>query len=470
VHNGARSGSLQRLRALGMRLAIAAALLTASFGQLAHANAADQGLSVDDVGSDLAGLVAVVAHSGNGVNLRADPSIGADVIDTLPDGTRVRLRIDEVDTVKDADARWWPVHVKGKDGWIAGIYLELAVSSSSSSAESSSSSDSSEPSGLETPDLNKGDFVAVKTDTGGGLAMRVGPSTDSDRLAGLGEGDVVQVIGGPYWDDNGDGWYKITDGDISAYVFGAFLIPAPELKTKAKTASVTDEEVAFSSGDFVAPAAGTGGVNVRSRASANSRIMASVGEGAVAQVTDQPTFDKSGAAWYPVQFGDATGFMLGDLLVASAAAAAPAAAPAPTSGPTGTFIYPLAGFTLTQGYGCTSLSLEPYDANLGCYFHNGVDLAAPAYTPIMASDGGTVVAAGWCDCGLGYYVEIDHGNGFHTLYGHMAEQPYVSVGQQVNQGDVIGPVGSTGASTGPHTHFMIELNGNTVDPLSYLSS
>ena len=55
-----------------------------------------------------------------------------------------------------------------------------------------------------------------------------------------------------------------------------------------------------------------------------------------------------------------------------------------------------------------------------------------------------------------------------TVYGHMAEQPYVFVGQEVEQGETIGPVGSTGASTGPHVHFMIKLNGSTVDPMGYL--
>ena len=79
-----------------------------------------------------------------------------------------------------------------------------------------------------------------------------------------------------------------------------------------------------------------------------------------------------------------------------------------------------------------------------------------------------MIVSGWCDCGLGFYVEIDHGNGFSTIYGHMAEQPYVAVGDQVNQGDVVGPVGSSGLSTGPHVHFMIKLNGSTVDPLGYL--
>ncbi|MDP9356750.1 MAG: M23 family metallopeptidase, partial [Chloroflexota bacterium] len=108
-----------------------------------------------------------------------------------------------------------------------------------------------------------------------------------------------------------------------------------------------------------------------------------------------------------------------------------------------------------------------YDATLGCNFHNGIDLAAPAYTPLLAADGGTVTAAGWCDCGLGFYVAIDHGNGFETVYGHMAEQPYVYVGQAVSQGQVIGPVGSTGLSTGPHVHFILKVGGGTVDPSGY---
>jgi len=100
--------------------------------------------------------------------------------------------------------------------------------------------------------------------------------------------------------------------------------------------------------------------------------------------------------------------------------------------------------------------------------HNGIDLAAPLGTPIMAAAAGTVAEAGWCDCGLGYYVKIDHGNGLATYYGHMQSTPYVSVGQSVAQGETIGPIGSTGLSTGPHVHFMVQKNGVTVDPMDYL--
>ena len=79
-----------------------------------------------------------------------------------------------------------------------------------------------------------------------------------------------------------------------------------------------------------------------------------------------------------------------------------------------------------------------------------------------------MVTAGWCNCGLGYYVKIDHGNGFESVYGHMAEPPYVTAGEAVSKGDVIGPVGSTGMSTGPHVHFIIDYDGVDQDPLTYL--
>src|SRR5690606_7538003 len=110
-------------RAVMARVALAAALLASSLGVTAAVDAAEFDISVDSV-ENLSGLHAVVAHSDDGVNLRAEPGLGAEVIDTLPDGTVVALRVDEVDTVVDDDARWWPVRVNGQDGWIAGFYLE----------------------------------------------------------------------------------------------------------------------------------------------------------------------------------------------------------------------------------------------------------------------------------------------------------------------------------------------------------
>lgn len=119
----------------------------------------------------------------------------------------------------------------------------------------------------------------------------------------------------------------------------------------------------------------------------------------------------------------------------------------------------------------TGSFIWPADGVITQYFHeahSGWDIANDFYTPLYAADGGVVTFAGWNDYGLGYAVSIDHGNGFVTWYGHMAEEPAVSVGQPVAQGDYIGPMGSTGYSTGPHVHFIIELDGVFQDPALYL--
>jgi murein DD-endopeptidase MepM/ murein hydrolase activator NlpD len=98
--------------------------------------------------------------------------------------------------------------------------------------------------------------------------------------------------------------------------------------------------------------------------------------------------------------------------------------------------------------------------------HEGIDLGAAYGTPIAAAAAGAVIYAGW-EGGYGNLVVIDHGGGLATAYGHQSRIA-VSVGQQVAQGQIIGYVGSTGHSTGPHLHFEVRVNGQPVDPLGYL--
>ncbi len=100
-------------------------------------------------------------------------------------------------------------------------------------------------------------------------------------------------------------------------------------------------------------------------------------------------------------------------------------------------------------------------------YHQGVDLAANAGTPIVASRGGTVTIASYSNS-AGYYVSINHGDGFSSIYMHMTNY-IVSSGQKVNQGQTIGYVGSTGISTGNHLHFGIATGGSYVNPCSYVS-
>ena len=99
-------------------------------------------------------------------------------------------------------------------------------------------------------------------------------------------------------------------------------------------------------------------------------------------------------------------------------------------------------------------------------FHNGLDMAAPGGSPILAAYSGTVVAATYSGS-MGNYIMIDHGSGLYTIYMHCSAL-YVSKGQSVSKGQNIAAVGSTGRSTGPHLHFGVRLNGNYTSPWNYL--
>lgn len=100
------------------------------------------------------------------------------------------------------------------------------------------------------------------------------------------------------------------------------------------------------------------------------------------------------------------------------------------------------------------------------YGHRGLDVAAPSGTPIKAATGGTVTTAGWNNS-YGYMLIVSHGNGVQTVYAHCS-QLIAKSGQSVAQGQVIGKVGSTGNSTGPHLHFEIRVNGVLQDPQNYI--
>ncbi|HEY9180498.1 MAG TPA: peptidoglycan DD-metalloendopeptidase family protein [Candidatus Baltobacteraceae bacterium] len=130
-----------------------------------------------------------------------------------------------------------------------------------------------------------------------------------------------------------------------------------------------------------------------------------------------------------------------------------------TSAP-GALAWPVSG-TITSPFGYRR---NPFGG--GMEFHQGLDIAAPMGTTITAAASGTVISAGWYG-GYGNYILIDHGGGMATGYGHCS-QIFVSVGQQVQKGQAIGAVGSTGASTGPHLHFEVRINGKAVDPAAYL--
>ena len=138
------------------------------------------------------------------------------------------------------------------------------------------------------------------------------------------------------------------------------------------------------------------------------------------------------------------------------------------------FAWPTPGFTYLS---------SPWREDRETYNHGGIDIAGAGImgTPVVAAADGTVIASNsscthnWgksysCGCGGGYgnYVMISHAGGKMTVYGHLTSLT-VSTGQSVSRGQIIGYVGSTGNSTGPHLHFEIRLNGEKMDPLGYTS-
>lgn len=154
--------------------------------------------------------------------------------------------------------------------------------------------------------------------------------------------------------------------------------------------------------------------------------------------------------------GDPDG-KLKQLLSAQAASAVTPAASA------GSLAGPLASLTTVSPYG---YRVSPITGGTGD-FHRGTDFAAQCGTEVLASAAGTVTFAGWHEYGGGNRVVVDHGNGLETTYNHLSTFK-ASVGQKVNRGDTVAFSGTTGASTGCHLHFEVQVNGEVVDPTGWL--
>ena len=118
----------------------------------------------------------------------------------------------------------------------------------------------------------------------------------------------------------------------------------------------------------------------------------------------------------------------------------------------GTLLWPVPGGVITQYFSA---------------YHPALDIAHTAGSAVVAAAAGKVISAGWRDNGGGYVIEIDHGNGMHTLYNHLGAIA-VGVGAIVSRGQRIASVGCTGNCTGPHVHFQVMIGGVFVNPLRYL--
>ncbi len=124
-------------------------------------------------------------------------------------------------------------------------------------------------------------------------------------------------------------------------------------------------------------------------------------------------------------------------------------------------LMPIQGGRMSSGYGMRNHPVLRKRKK-----HNGVDLAAPTGTPVYATADGMITRADWFSS-YGLYVSIDHGAELETRYAHMSRLA-VAEGEPIRKGDIIGYVGSTGRSTGPHLHYEVRVDGVAVDPIPYM--
>ena len=125
---------------------------------------------------------------------------------------------------------------------------------------------------------------------------------------------------------------------------------------------------------------------------------------------------------------------------------------------------PVRTAAFTSGYGVRN---DPFRG--GHAMHAGIDLAGPYGTPIYATADGKVERAGWNSGGYGNLIELDHGRGIETRYGHLSKV-LISAGQQVKRGQLIAYMGSTGRSTGSHLHYEVRIDGKPVNPIPFMKS
>jgi len=137
------------------------------------------------------------------------------------------------------------------------------------------------------------------------------------------------------------------------------------------------------------------------------------------------------------------------------------------------FAWPTSG-RITQPYGCTGFWAEPRRGSCA-HFHGGIDIANKRGTPIRAAADGVISHVGW-DPWMqrrvaSWMVIINHGGGLQTMYAHLQKKQIDDIrpGERVTKGQVVGRMGSTGMSTGPHLHFSVIRNGSWVNPRDYIS-
>jgi murein DD-endopeptidase MepM/ murein hydrolase activator NlpD len=213
-------------------------------------------------------------------------------------------------------------------------------------------------------------------------------------------------------------------------------------------------------GAAILAAAAPASANSANAANASADVLEPVREaqGEIAEAGD-PRFKSLFASWTAIE---RTNPVLGAPVGPGAGVAVPAySSPLPQRGISVPSRMPLEGAQLTSGFG-----MRNHPVLGGRRHHQGIDLAAPTGTPVYATADGIVGRADWYSS-YGLFISINHGAALETRYAHLSRLA-VAAGDSVKKGDLIGYVGSTGRSTGPHLHYEVRVEGLAVNPIPYM--
>lgn len=236
------------------------------------------------------------------------------------------------------------------------------------------------------------------------------------------------------------------------------LLAMKEVNQRLRVMLGIDTDKPDDSGDLLNGRGGEPGVvdssdlsNPGGAGQANQVSMNSDGDSAVTGVQEQTERLQRGLEWLQHQAGSEERVLQELAMAAESRRARWAATPS---------IWPVKGW-ITSGFG---QRISPFTGQPT--MHEGLDIGAPPNAPVQSPAAGRVIALGF-DSRMGNIIAIDHGYGIETQYGHLAKI-LVKNGQTVKRGDVIGLVGSTGLSTGPHLHYLVKVNGRPVNPQRYI--
>ena len=180
--------------------------------------------------------------------------------------------------------------------------------------------------GYDTPALASGTYARVATDDGNRLILRAGPSQSNEVIDQLPNGDVVQILEGPAYDADGNGWFLVTDGASTAYAYGGFLTEDAELtasSAKSSSGYLGYDTPSFSAGQTVTVVTDDGqGLIIRIGPSTGAEEIATLGDGDVVTIVDGPVYDGSSNGWYLITDGSFQGYGFAGFLTSAGATAA----------------------------------------------------------------------------------------------------------------------------------------------------